>query len=160
MVLIHLQEERITMKRSLALAAVLALVLSSAAFAGVQDFGKFTVDVAEGWTASSQQGTAVITKNDNTAQLTISMEDAGGMTKAQLAEAFVAEFKKSGTYTTVSNPEADKDGDYSWDMTTKAGAESHAMLTVEEGHFVLLVMTNVQNAPSDFTKMLGTIKEK
>ena len=88
------------------------------------------------------------------------MEDAGGMTKAQLAEAFVAEFKKSGTYTTISNPEADKDGDYSWDMTTKAGAESHAMLTVEEGHFVLLVMTNVQAAPDDFTKMLDTIKEK
>ena len=148
------------MKRSLVLAAVLAVVFSSAAFAGVQDFGKFTLDVADGWTGSNEDGTAVITKNDNTAQLTVSIAESGGATKAQLAEAFVEEFKKSGTYTEVSTPEADKDGDYSWDMKTAAGAESHAMLTVEDGHFVLLIMTNVQAAPDDFTAMLGSIKQK
>ena len=148
------------MKRSLALAAILAVVISSAAFAGVQDFGKFTVDVVQGWTAENQDGTAIITKNDSSAQLTIAIADAGGSTKAQLAEAFVSEFKKSGTYTKITSPAADKDGDYSWDMTTTAGAESHAMLTVEGKDFVLLVMTNVQNAPDDFTKMLGSIKQK
>ncbi len=148
------------MKRSLALAAVLAVVFSAAAFAGVQDFGKFTINVPDGWTAANQQGTAVITKNDNAAQFTLSIEDAGGMTKAQLAEAFAAEFKKSGAYTEISTPEADKDGDFSWDMKTQAGAESHAMLTVEEGKFILMVMTNVQNAPDDFTAMLDSIKQK
>ncbi len=158
MVLIHLQEERIIMKRSLALAAVLAVVLSAAAFAGVQEFGKFSINVADGWTAVDNQGTVVITKNDNSAQLTISIADAQGMTKAQLAEAFVAEFKK--TFAEVGAPAADKDGDYSWDMKTKAGAESHAMLSAEDGDFILLVMTNVQNAPDDFTAMIDSIKQK
>ncbi|MBQ3446379.1 MAG: hypothetical protein IJG37_01890, partial [Synergistaceae bacterium] len=106
------------MKRSLALAALLALVLSAGAFA--QDFGKFTVDIAPGWTATEQNGTAVITKNDNSAQLTISIADAGGATKQQLAEAFVEEFKKS--FKEVSAPVADSDGDYSWDMVTSNGA--------------------------------------
>ena len=146
------------MRRSFALAAVLALVLSSAAFAGVQDFGKFTVDVLQGWTASEQNGTAVITKNDNSAQLTISIEDAGGATKQQLAEAFVEEFSKS--FKEVTAPVADSDGDYSWDMVTANGAKSHAMLSLEGSDFVLLVMTNVEAAPDDFTAMLGSIKQK
>ena len=148
------------MKRSLALAAVLAVVFSSAAFAGVQDFGKFTLDVAEGWTAENQDGTTIITKNDNSAQLTIAINDAGGATKAQLAEAFVDEFKKSGTYSEVGKPAADNDGDFSWDMKTVAGAESKAMLTVEDGQFILFIMTNVQNAPDDFSRMVSSIKQK
>ncbi len=148
------------MKRSLALAAVLAVVFSAAAFAEVQDFGKFTLDVAQGWTAEKQDDTVIITKNDKAAQLTISIADAGGATKAQLAEAFVNEFKKSGAYTEISKPEADKDGDFSWDMKTTAGAESHAMLSVENGEFILLVMTNVQAAADDFSNMIGSIKQK
>lgn len=145
------------MKR-IALAAVFAMIFVSAAFAGVQEFAKFSIDVASGWTAADQDGTVIITKNDNTAQLTISISDAGGATKQQLAEAFVAEFKKS--FAEVGAPVADSDGDYSWDMKTAAGAESHAMLTVEGSDFVLLVMTNVQAAPDDFTAMLGSIKQK
>ena len=154
----YYRRKKLIMKRSLALAAVLALVLSAAAFAGVQDFGKFSIDVASGWTASEQDGVVIITKNDNAAQLTISIADAGGATKAQLAEAFVEEFKKS--FAEVSKPEADKDGDYSWDMKTAAGAESHAMLSLEGSDFVLLVMTNVKEAPADFSAMLGSIKQK
>jgi len=146
------------MKRLLALSAVFALAMASAAFAGVQDFGKFTVDVPQGWTGTTQQGTAVITKNDNSAQLTISIEDAGGATKKELAEAFVAEFKKS--FTEVSEPVADADGDYSWDMKTAAGADSHAMLSIEGKDFVLLVITNPQAAPAELSSMLGSIKQK
>ena len=72
----------------------------------------------------------------------------------------VNEFKKSGAYTEISKPEADKDGDFSWDMKTTAGAESHAMLSVENGEFILLVMTNVQAAADDFSNMIGSIKQK
>ena len=146
------------MKRSLALAAVLALTLTAAAFAGVQDFSRLTIDVAAGWTASEQQGTVVIKKNDNSAQLTISIAETGGATKTQLAEAFVAEFKK--TFADVTSPEADSDGDYSWDMKTENGAESHAMLSAEGGEFMLLVMTNINAAPDDFSAMLDSIKQK
>lgn len=160
MVLIHslYRRKNSLMKRLLTLAALLALLVSSAAFAGVQDFGKLTVDVAQGWTGTVQDGTVVITKNDNTSQLTISIADAGGATKAQLAEAFAAEFSKS--FVSVSKPEADKDGDYSWDMKTANGADSHAILTVEGSEFVLLVITNPTAAPSDLSAMLDSIKQK
>ncbi|MBR0167660.1 MAG: hypothetical protein IJQ08_03215 [Synergistaceae bacterium] len=146
------------MKRSLALAAVLVVVLSAAAFAGVQEFAKFTINVADGWTAVDNQGTAVITKNDNTAQLTISVADAGGATKAQLAEAFVAEFKK--TFAEVGTPVADEDGDYSWEMKTTNGAVSEAYLSADGSDFMLFVVTNRQAAADDISAMLGSIKDK
>ena len=146
------------MKRSLALAAVLVVVLSAAAFAGVQEFAKFTINVADGWTAVDNQGTAVITKNDNSAQLTISVADAGGATKAQLAEAFVAEFKK--TFAEVGTPVADEDGDYSWEMKTANGAVSEAYLSADGSDFMLFVVTNRQAAPDDISAMLGSIKDK
>lgn len=146
------------MKRSLALAAVLVVVLSAAAFAGVQEFAKFTINVADGWTAVDNQGTAVITKNDNSAQLTISVADAGGATKAQLAEAFVAEFKK--TFAEVGTPVADEDGDYSWEMKTANGAVSEAYLSADGSDFMLFVVTNRQAAADDISAMLGSIKDK
>ncbi|MBQ3457290.1 MAG: hypothetical protein IJG36_12700 [Synergistaceae bacterium] len=146
------------MKRSLALAAVLVVVLSAAAFAGVQEFAKFTINVADGWTAVDNQGTAVITKNDNSAQLTISVADAGGATKAQLAEAFVAEFKK--TFAEVGTPVADEDGDYSWEMKTTNGAVSEAYLSADGSDFMLFVVTNRQAAADDISAMLGSIKDK
>lgn len=146
------------MKRSLALAAVLALVLVSASFAEVKEFAKFSINVADGWTASDNQGTAVITKNDNSAQLTISIADAGGATAAQLAEAFVEEFKKS--FLSVSAPVADADGDYSWEMTTPAGATSKAALSVDGSDFILIVITNAEAAPADISAMLGSIQQK
>ena len=146
------------MKRSLALTAVLVVVLSAAAFAGVQEFAKFTIDVADGWTAVDNQGTAVITKNDNSAQLTISVADSGGATKAQLAEAFVAEFKK--TFAEVGTPVADEDGDYSWEMKTTNGAVSEAYLSADGSDFMLFVVTNRQAAADDISAMLGSIKDK
>lgn len=144
------------MKRSLALVAVLVLVLTAAAFG--QDFGKFTMNIAEGWTGSQNGYTAIASKNDNTASLTVTIAPAEGATKAQLAEAFVSEFRKS--FAEVGTPEADKDGDYSWDMKTANGVESHAMLSSDGGDYVLLVMTNVVAAPDDFTAMIGSIKKK
>ena len=134
------------------------VVLSAAAFAGVQEFAKFTINVADGWTAVDNQGTAVITKNDNTAQLTISVADAGGATKAQLAEAFVAEFKK--TFAEVGTPVADEDGDYSWEMKTTNGAVSEAYLSADGSDFMLFVVTNRQAAADDISAMLGSIKDK
>ena len=91
------------MKRSLALAAVLVLAVSAVAFGAVQDFGKFTVDVASGWTASQNGPTAIITKNDNTAQLSITVDAAQGNSAKDLAAAFVENFK--GSFAKVSTPE-------------------------------------------------------
>ncbi len=139
------------------LAVLLVAVLATAAFAGVQDFGKFTVDVADGWTATQNGPTAVITKNDNTAALSITVSPAEAPI-ADLAKAFAAEFSKS--FATVSTPEADSDGDYSWDMVNAAGVNTHAMLHVEDGDYILITMTGVEAAGDEISAMLGSVKDK
>lgn len=67
------------MKRS-ALLAVLAVVLSAAcAFGGVQDFGKFTLDIPKGWIATRKDWaekelgmTVKITKKDKSSSMSVS----------------------------------------------------------------------------------------
>ena len=128
------------MKRSIVLAAVLALVLTTAAFA--QDFGAFTMDVA----------------NDNTASMSITVMPAEGESAKTYADAFVAEFKNS--FAKVGTPEAQPDGSFAWDMTTSNGVESKAMLGVENDQCKLVVITNLEAAPEEIIAMMESIKEK
>ena len=60
--------------KKLLLALTLVAVFAAASFAGVQDFGKFTIDVPEGWTATQDGETVGIVKNDNSAALSISVD--------------------------------------------------------------------------------------
>ena len=144
------------MKRLMALAAVLALVLSTAAFA--QDFGKFSMNVADGWTATEEAPTVIVTKNDKTSSFSVTIMPAEGNTAETFANAFVEEFKKS--FATVGTPEKDAEGGYSWDMTAADGVQSKAMLAVENGSCKLVVMTNLEAGAEDIGNMLESIVEK
>ncbi len=145
------------MKRLLVVMALVAL-LASVAFASTHDFGAFTVDVLDGWTASQEGPTAVIIKNDNTASLSITFTETEGASLGDIANAFVEEFKK--TFTSVSAPEKDADGDYSFSMVNGNGVESKALLTGDEKHYCLFVMTGVDAAGDEISKMLGSVKDK
>jgi len=147
------------MKRLL-FALTLVAVFAAVSFAAVQDFGVFTMDVPEGWTASQQGPTAIVTKNDNTASLTITVAETQGYSAADLSAAFVENFKNSGNFASVGTPEADSDGDYSWVMTNNQGVESKAVLSVADKNYILFVATGMANAPEDFGTMLGSVKEK
>ena len=144
------------MKRSIVLAAVLALALTTAAFA--QDFGAFTMDVANGWTASAEGPTVTVLKGDNTASMSITVMPAEGESAKTYADAFVAEFKNS--FAKVGTPEAQPDGSFAWDMTTSNGVESKAMLGVENDQCKLVVITNLEAAPEEIIAMMESIKEK
>ncbi|MBQ3446381.1 MAG: hypothetical protein IJG37_01900 [Synergistaceae bacterium] len=145
------------MKRSMLL-AMLAVFAASAALAGVQDFGKFTVDVPAGWTGTFQNPTAVITKNDNTAALTITIAPTEGLSRKEIADAFVAECRKS--YPTVGTPEADNDGDYTWEMTNANGVKSSVLLTGDNEEYCAFVMTGLDVAGDEISAMLGSVKDK
>ena len=144
------------MKRALILAVLFSFAASFAAFGAVQDFGAFTLDVPDGWSAQQQGPTAIVTKGDNSAQISVAILDPQGASREDFAKAFVDEFKK--TFAEVGTPEADEDGDYSWDMKTEAGAESHAMLgKTDSGKYGLIVITGQDEALGDIA---GSIVEK
>ena len=145
------------MKRLLAVLALTAL-LASSAFAATHDFGAFTVDVLDGWTASQDGPTAIITKNDNTASLTITLADTEGASLGDLANAFVEEFKK--TFTSVSAPAKDAEGDYTFEMVNANGVKSSALLTGDDAQYCLFVMTGIEAAGDEISAMLGSVKDK
>ena len=147
------------MKRFL-VALTLVAVFSAAAFGAVKDFGTFTVDVLDGWTASQDGPTAVIIKNDNTASLSITVADTEGASLKDLAAAFVETFKTNGVFKSVSEAEKDEDGDYTFTMVNQQDVESHALLTGDENQYCLFVMTGADQAGDEISTMLGSVKDK
>ena len=61
------------------------LVFSAAAFAAVQDFNDFTVDVPDDWTATQNGTTVGIVANDNSAAVSITVDKRDGMEAKDLA---------------------------------------------------------------------------
>ena len=147
------------MKRLLTLAAVLVLVFSFAAFGAVQDFGRFTLDVPDGWTGQFQDPSAIITKNDNSAQLVVTVSSTEGASLGDIAAGVAEAFKQQG-FTNLTTPEADSDGDYSFEGVNPAGAKSNVLITGADGEFCMFTMTGLENAGDEIQAMLGSIAVK
>lgn len=140
------------MKRLAVLAAVMAVLVSSAAFAGVQDFGKFTIDVPMGWTAEPDGETVGFTKNDNTASMSITVDTTDGASAKEIADAFVQALngkKLSGS-----------GNDYTFEMTNANGVDSKCFLSSDGKNYALIVVTGMENAPEDISKMMDSLTEK
>ena len=140
------------MKR-FALAALVVALTAVCAFGAVQDFGKFTLDIPTGWTATQDGSTVGIVKDDNTASMSITIDSTEGAALKDIAEELSKEL--SGT-----KPEADSDGNYSFDFMNQNDVNSHCIITAEEGEYALLVLTGSENAPDDMTAILGSFKMK
>ena len=139
------------MKRLL-IALTLVAVFAAASFADVQDFGKFTVDVPEGWTATQNGETVAIVKKDNTASMSITVDSTDGSSLKELADAFVEAL--GGRNLQVS------DGTYQFEMTNANGVDSKAVLSGDDKNYALFVMTGIENAREDMSKILDSVKEK
>ena len=143
--------------KRLVLAAAI-IFTASAAFAAVQDFGAFTVDVPSGWVSSQNGPTALLNNEDKSAAMSITLEAAKVNSAQALADSFARQFKSG--FAEVSKPEAGADGAYSWYMKAMNGTDTLARLSVNNGNYILVTMTNIAAAPVDFAEMLKSIQEK
>ena len=109
------------------------LVFSAAAFAAVQDFKDFTVDVPDDWTATQNGTTVGIVANDNSAAVSITVDKRDGMEAKDLAAAFAEKLKGSEPVL--------EDDVYHFDFKNEAGVESRAILNTEDDKYLLLVIT-------------------
>ena len=140
------------MKRLAVLAAVVAVFSAAMAFAGVQDFGKFTVDVPAGWTAEQDGETIGIVKNDNTASMSISYDSLDGASLKEAADAFVEALNGKGLA---------QDGDvYTFTMTNANGVESKCFLSGDNKNYCLMVVTGAENAPDEVSAIMNSLTEK
>ena len=93
---------------------------------------------------------------DNSGNMSITVDSTDGMSAKDLADAFRAEFAKS--FTSVGELEGPNDGDYEWDMTNN-GVESHALVSVHESQFMLIVVTGAVTQ-DEAGAMLSTLQVK
>ena len=120
-------------KRIGVLSVLAVLVFSAAAFAAVQDFKDFTVDVPDDWTATQNGTTVGIVANDNSAAVSVTVDKRDGMEAKDLAAAFAEKLKGSEPVL--------EDDVYHFDFKNEAGVESRAILNTEGDNYLLLVIT-------------------
>lgn len=140
------------MKRTVIFAALLGLVLSSAAFGEVQDFGAFTIDVPAGWTAAKDGETVGITKDDHSAAVSITYDSTDGMTIKELAEAFVESLKGKDL--------KEDNGTYTFTFVNASGVESSCVLSGDDKNYALVVMTGIESAPEEINAIVGSLTQK
>lgn len=109
------------------------LVFSAAAFAAVQDFKDFTVDVPDDWTATQNGTTVGIVANDNSAAVSVTVDKRDGMEAKDLAAAFAQKLKGSEPVL--------EDDVYTFTFKNDSGVESRAILNTEDDKYLLLVIT-------------------
>ena len=139
------------MKR-LSIALLITALFAAASFAAVQDFGAFTVDVPEGWTATQDGETVGIVKNDNSAAVSISYDSTDGASAQELAEAFVSAL--NGRDLQGGN------NAFTFAMTNASGVESTCYLYTENEKYALVVVTGKENAPDEVDAIVGSLKDK
>ena len=120
-------------KRIGVLSVLVVLVFSAVAFAAVQDFKDFTVDVPDDWTATQNGTTVGIVANDNSAAVSVTVDKRDGMEAKDLAAAFAEKLKGSEPVL--------EDDVYHFDFKNEAGVESSAILNTEGDNYLLLVIT-------------------
>ena len=125
------------------------MVFSAAAFAAVQDFKDFTVDVPDDWTATQNGTTVGIVANDNSAAVSITMDKREGMEAKDLAAAFAQKLKGSEPVL--------EDDVYTFTFKNDSGVESKAILNTEDDKYLMLVITG-QNPKLE--ALIDSIQEK
>lgn len=146
------------MKRAVILAAMMAMLTVAAAFGAVQDFGKFTVDVAEGWKTDQYYETVSITKYDETASMSLMMDSRRGKSAKQLMNFYIENFR--GGFAEITEPKKFEDSGYHWMMTGLNGERSYVMFDVYGRDYMLIIMTGLEAAPEEMSAMLRSVNVK
>lgn len=150
------------MKR-LALSVILILALSFAAFGEVHDFGRFTMDVPEGWTTGQKNSTSVVTRNDNMAQIIFTMADPEGKSLDEILDMLVKAYHENG-FTDITEPVKNSDGYYTLNSINPYGAAcvEYVKIVDDEVRMISIVVArgHEDSASGEIQKMLDSVEIK
>ena len=148
------------MKRLLLLAAILVLALSSSASCEVHDFGRFTMDVPEGWTTGQKNATRFVTRNDNMAQVTFTMADTDGKSLNEIADMLIKAYKENG-FTDITKLVKDSEGYYTFSAENPYGAACIEYFKVVDDEVrmisVVIAKGHEENAAGEIQKMFNSV---
>lgn len=125
--------------------------MCSCALGRVQNFGNFRVDVPSGWKGELQGSTLVIKHNTENASVAVAFAQTGGASLSDIAERLYIQMEGEGL-------EQDEDGDYMFTFTNRAGGESIALVTGDDGYYLVLSLTGYDdNLEDDFNTIIDSL---
>ncbi len=123
------------MKRIVALSALLVVLVSSAAFGAVKDFGKFTVNVPKGWKVNHDGSRVTLTKGRMIME--IALESLGGKSLDDVAEEIAEQY---------GSDDMEDIEDYYTFTYTEDGVESFGRVSSpKKGMYLLVLITPHDN---------------
>ncbi|MCR4818620.1 MAG: hypothetical protein K5841_06655 [Fretibacterium sp.] len=134
-------------------AAAVMVMMASVAFGNVQEFSKFTIDIPDGWTAKEDGPALGVIKDDQTASLTIAVDQLKpGDTFGDLAAAM-------SQYMGGTTPEADADGDYTF---TAQNGQVVVLVTGDNnaGVYAAFTMFGLETQAEAIGEMVKSVKFK
>ena len=139
------------MKR-LALLGVMTFLLESGAYAEIQEFRYFSLDVPEEWSVSEDGAAVTVTAPDKSASLSITADSPNGKSIAELAEEYSREV--NGT-----TPEKDEEDGESYSFMFNNGV-SYAVIDGDEEMYLLIIGTGIERNGEVLSEILGSLEMK
>lgn len=132
---------------------VLVLLLEAGAYADIQEFRYFSLNVPEDWSVNEEGAEVVVTAPDKSASLSITADDPHGKSIAELAEEYSANLKG----TAPVKDEADDGGAYSFEFNNGV---SYAVIDGDEEMYLLIIGTGVEHNGEVLGEILESLEMK
>ena len=135
--------------RKFVVCAVL-LLFAAAAWADIQEFRYFSLDVPDGWDVVEDGATITVVAGDKSASLSITADDPQGKTIEELAKSYAQELH--GT-----EPEKDEDGAYTFEFNNGV---SQAVIDGDEDLYLLIIGTGIERNGEVLGEILESLEMK
>ncbi len=132
---------------------VMMLLLTTGAYADIQEFRYFSLDVPEEWSVNEDGAAITVTAPDKSASLSITADDPHGKSIAELAEEYSANLKG----TAPVKDEAEDGGAYSFEFNNGV---SYAVIDGDEEMYLLIIGTGVERNGEVLGEILESLEMK
>ena len=129
---------------------IMAMLITSCAYADVQEFRYFSLDVPEGWTSEETGAVVQVKADDDSGSLVIMTDIPEGKSLADIATNFALEF--NGTM-----PVKDDEGNYTFEFNN---GRSQAIVTGDEEFYMIIVGNGIENNGDVLGAILESLEMK
>ncbi|MBQ7193482.1 MAG: hypothetical protein IJR98_03830 [Synergistaceae bacterium] len=129
---------------------VILLMISSVAYADVEEFRYFSLNVPENWTAKESGDVVSVSANNKTGSLTITSGKPDGESMSAIALRFSREL--NGT-----EPESDGEGNYNFEFNNGVG---QAMIIGDEDFYMFIIATGFVSNAETLGEILESLEMK
>ena len=138
------------MRKIVVMMCVMLLYLAGAAYADIQEFRYFSLDVPEGWSVKEDGAVVTVTEDVDGGSLKIPADDPKGKTRGDLAVKYSQDLQGS-------EPEQDEDGSYLFEFDD---GESQAVIDGTDDLYLLIIGTGLEQSGEVMAEILASLEMK